>query len=807
MSSIVYRHPDDLRVNAQPTGWARIYWPGDEIGVALDPMVSSVWSAAQNCTEPEVAGSVGISGYLASATLAVLARAGLLRSEPASPEPLPSSSLSPGGKISVAAVILHRCPQADLRDSTESILEQAYPALDEIVILAEAPTSYHDDRVTVVRSGTGETTASLGERLSELTTEAILLLDSQVSLASGGLEELVYALGLRRDIAAVAPRIMWRRWPGFVAELGDWRSTEGAPFSPYAGHLDVGQFGRWQEVPAISRGAGLISCEALEEIKYPQGEFSMKELDKWCQQARLMGSHIVAATQALGYGPWAGASGSSKEVAERGPGFWRRAVKPDLATSIPEIQARFAHWPAQLPVPGADAVLRDGRPALTTDGIRGFYSHYPSVAPLPVRRRVVFAGRETSRHRGMAEQLSAGCEVDWVSVSQAEDDRLLSVCQGADLIIATAKHFAWSKSLLQAEPPVLVDVQPPVTMVDRIGEADDKSLWMQVKAFADRSWDWLDAVDGVVCASEEERLYWLGALAARDRLSPYNRVDAHRDWRNLVMVVPSGVDSISRPAKSVLKGVHPDIDAEDEVIIWCGPLQSSDDPTTAVSAFDALRSSRSNVRLLFAAFEGQEPHQETLQSAMQLVKDLDLTERVLFEQQIPGHLRDGYLSEADLAVALTEQTLEGQLGKPEALPACIGAGLPIVIVDGHAGSDLIRRYGIGQTVPSHDIEAVVDAFGACLDRPHDAYTAGFAKARHALAWSQAIIPLADFCRRPRYATDRLVEKLLFHESTLSSDAPTPLWVLPRKAWRSHQQQGLLSTMREIRQYIRWKLGV
>jgi len=806
MSSIVYRHPDDLVVNAQPTGWTRVCWPGDEIGVTLDPKISSIWSLAQDCTGPEIARSVGISAYMASATLAVLSRAGLLRSEPASPEPLGGSSLSLSGKLSVAVVILHRCPQADLRDSTESILEQTYPALDEIVILAEVPTSYHDDRVRVVRSGSGESAVSLGEQLSKLTTEAVLLLDSQVSLACAGLEELVYALGLRRDIAAAAPRIMWRRWPEFVVELGDWRSTESKPINPYAGHLDVGQFERWHEVPALSHRAGLIRCEALEEIRYSQGERSIEELGMWCLQARLMGRHIVAATQALAYGPWAGASASSEETARKSQGFWRWVGRPDAATSAPDIQVRFAHWPAQLPVPAADAVLRDGRPALTTDGIRGFYSHYPSVAPLPVRRRVVFAGRETSRHQGMAEQLSAGCEVNWVSVSQAESDRLLSICRGADLIIATAESFAWSRSLLQAGPPVLVDVQPPVTMVDRIGEADDRSLWKQVEASSNTSWDWLDVADGVVCASEEERLYWLGALAARNRLNPHNW-DIHPDLRNFVMVVPRGVDSISRPAKSVLKGVHPDIDARDEVIIWCGPLQSSDDPTTAVSAFDTLRSSRGNVRLLFAAFEGQEPHQETLQSAMQLVRDLDLTERVLFEQQIPGHLRAGYLSEADLAVTLTEQTLEGQLGEPEALPACIGAGLPIVLVDGHAGSGLIRRYGIGRTVPSHDIEAVVDAFGACLDRPHDAYSAGFAEARQALAWSQVIIPLTDFCHRPRYAMDRLVEKLLFHKGPLSSDAPTPLWMLPRKAWRSHQQQGLRSTVLEIRQYIRWKLGV
>jgi hypothetical protein len=393
-----------------------------------------------------------------------------------------------------------------------------------------------------------------------------------------------------------------------------------------------------------------------------------------------------------------------------------------------------------------------------------------------------------------------------MSSREAEEEEAVLSCRAADLLITTADSVMRCGFLQQTGLPTLVDTQSPATLADGLGTRDKEALQKQVGAVERTSWDWLEAVDGIVCASEEERLYWLGALAARGRLNPYVR-SVHPDLRDFVMVVPTGVEAITAPSRSVLKGVHAGVDAEDKVILWCGPLRAFDDPMTAIYAFEALGPLRDNLKLLFAAFGEQEEDAETLQSAMQLVKDLGLTEAVRFERQIPCHLRDGYLSEADLAVALGKQMLEAQLSGPVALSACIGAGLPIILTERQAGSELVRHRALGQVVSACDIEAAAGAMSACLQCTRDAYSGAFAKARQALAWSQVMTPLTDFCHRPHIALDRLVGEFLLCEAPTPPPAGGALQALLLKAWRLHRQQGLWATISEVRKYLRWKVGV
>lgn len=804
MGSVTYSRRRDLRIDVQADGWARVFRPDDEIGLALDPKFLAIYSAARDCTAREVGNSVGVSNYLASSALAVLSHAGLISSEPPPPHPSSTSSPPPVGNASVSALVVHHHPRGALDTSVGSVLNQGYPALNEIVVLAGRSTSFRERGVRVVRSYGAGSADSLIEQLHELTGDAFLLLDSRVSLAPGALEEMVYTLELRSDIAAVAPRIMWTRWPRFVVGLGDWGSVEGASPGPYTGYLDVDQFERWQEVPAISSWAGLISRRALRQTGHSEGEGAVTPMNDWCLQARLNGNHIVAATRALAYGPWLATAELSGEDAVAAQNVETGPAISDLVEQLLEIPVRCAYWPEDLPLPKAGAVLHESRPALTIEGLRGLYSHYRLVTPLPIRRRVAFVAQESSRHRRLAQQLSRDCEVNWISSCEAEDEQACLFCREADLLITTADSLMRCGCLQKTGRPTLLDTQSPAVLADGTAGRDKKPLWKQ--ALEQTSWDWLEVVDGIVCASEEERSYWLGALAARDRLNPYVR-SVDRDLRDLVMVVPTGVEVVTPPPHSVLKGVHPGVDAEDKVILWYGPLRAFDDPITAIYAFEALSSSQDHLKLLFAAFGNREEDAETLRSAMQLVKDLGLTEGVLFERQLPRHLRDGYLCEADLAVALGKQMLEAQLSGPVALSACIGAGLPMIVTDGHAGSHLTQRYALGQTVSAYDVEAVSDALSTCLERPRDAYSEAFAKAKPALAWSQVTIPVVHFCHRPHYALDRLVERFLLCEAPTPPPAARSLLALLLKAWRTHQEQGLRQAIREMRQYIRWKAGI
>lgn len=805
MDAVIYHRRRDLRVAVEADGWAHICRPGDEIGIKLDPKFFAIWSAVQGSAARELARSVGLSDYLVSSALTVLSRGGLVQREPTA-SPSASNSACPVAKTPISVLIVHRCSPADLRLSVDSVLEQGYSGLAEILVVTEQPASYREHDVQVTRCEGVWAVDALVREMSELTGEALLLIDSRVRLAPGALEAMVLALQLRKDIAAVAPRIMWDRWPGFVVGLGDWGATGMVPVSPCTGHLDVGQFLRWQELPAISLWAGLISREALQPREEVETSGGTACLDEWCTRIRLEGKHIVGASRAIAYGPW---PDPSELCHNRGATSWGADEPPsipDLVDIVSPIPMRYAQWPDDLPLPEADVALRDGVPALTVQGLRGLYSHYPLVAPRPIRGRVVFVGGDTSRHRHMAQQLNLGCEVNRIPLNELEEGNLSLSEQAADVLITTVEAVSRFDGLLRGKLPTLVDVHSAVALHDRLRGVNEEPLWKQVETLVEESSDWLEAVDGVLCTSDEARLYWLGQLAARNRLNSYTKID-DPDFRDLVMVVPNGSEPIIPPSQPTLRGVHPGIDARDRVILWCGRWRPSDDPITVVRAFGRLQSSHDDVKLLFATFEDQEHGREKWRSMMQLVMDLELQEKVLFEDQISRRLRDGYLCEADVGVTLGTRTLEAQLALPLAVSECIRAGLPLVITRGQAGSRLVERHAIGKAVPAQDVEAVLRALSTCLARPRAAYAEAFAEAQQALTWPQVSKELTDFCQQPRHALDRLVEEFLFAEDRAPSRMGTPVWALPRKAWRLYRQEGWGGTIREVRRYVRWKVGV
>jgi glycosyltransferase involved in cell wall biosynthesis len=344
-------------------------------------------------------------------------------------------------------------------------------------------------------------------------------------------------------------------------------------------------------------------------------------------------------------------------------------------------------------------------------------------------------------------------------------------------------------------------VQPSITSPTHVGTTSDQPLAEQVQVFLESPQHWLQTVDGVICASEEERLYWLGQLAAQDRLNPYV-YQADPALRDLVIVVPTGVELVDPPAGPVLKGIHPHIDADDKIVLWCGGLRPFDDPSTVIRALAELRSVRSDVKLVFVAFDGQAQDAACFESASQLASELGLTDVVIFDERVPARKRGGYLAEADLGVVLGTDVLDARLHEPVELPACIGAGLPMLVTTGCAGSSLVQRYGLGRTVPMRDVVALSRALDECIQIPRDGYRDRFVAAQEALSWSRTLEPLVQFCRRPRYAPDWLVESLFPHSLV---PIPTPLWALPIKAWQMLRQRGLGEMVGEIQQYIRWRM--
>ncbi len=486
MDPIVLRQRADLVIAPQPDGWLRIHAPDDSTGIVLDPIVSAIWSAADRQPVTGIARSAQVSTYLASCILAALRHAGLLIGAVPTVPTTPQNNPLPELRTTVSAIIVHRDSQPDpkdrpdledrrdLEDCLASVLGQKLPSLVEIVVVTTKPAKLDATAVRLVQCQDAALVQTLDEQINQAAGEAILLLDSQISLGAGSLAEMAHILGLRDDIAAVAPRVMWKHWPGFVVHLGDWRSVPGMDLNPYAGQLDVGQFGRrWQKTPAVHPTAALIDRTIWQQGRWDTEHDLEWMFADWCERVQKRGYHVLAAAQALAYGPWPE----------------QMALAGEQTGQVAHGEERRGDWNLL----GHGPNVHEGAPALTTDGVRGVYSQYPAIAPLVIRRRIAILGEKAAHRETLVHGLATTCELNWIELN-VEEEEARQQCQAADMIITAIECLARFEFLQRWHRPVLLEAPPANALTEELES-------------------WLQGVDGLVCDSGEEGQAWLERLA------------------------------------------------------------------------------------------------------------------------------------------------------------------------------------------------------------------------------------------------------------------------------------------------------
>ncbi len=288
--------------------------------------------------------------------------------------------------------------------------------------------------------------------------------------------------------------------------------------------------------------------------------------------------------------------------------------------------------------------------------------------------------------------------------------------------------------------------------------------------------------DFFLAASDQQRRFWIGALAALGRVNPLV-YDEDVTLRALIDIAPFGVDA--RPPvhdKPVLRGVVPGIGLNDKLLLWGGGLYNWFDPQTLVRAVDRTRQHRDDVRLVFLGGRHPNPAVPAMRTANEtrdLADRLGLTGRSVFfnDGWVPYDERGAYLLEADIGVSTHLDHVETEFSFRTRILDYLWAGLPVVATGGDVFSDLLTNHGAGLTVPAGDIDALASALLALLD--DDARRVGCAAASRELAesfrWDRVVAPLLTFCRDPRRAPD-LIDRTASDNRAHPFDvvrAPTP----------------------------------
>jgi GT2 family glycosyltransferase/glycosyltransferase involved in cell wall biosynthesis len=283
--------------------------------------------------------------------------------------------------------------------------------------------------------------------------------------------------------------------------------------------------------------------------------------------------------------------------------------------------------------------------------------------------------------------------------------------------------------------------------------------------------------DFFLCASEKQRDFWLGQLAAVGRINPAN-YDASPDLSGLIQLAPFGVsDEPPVRTRQALKGVVPGIGVDDEVILWGGGIYNWFDPCTLIRAIDKLRGRRPNVRLFFLGVAHPNPNVPEMRMAVEarrVANELGLVGTHVFfnEAWVAYDDRQNYLLDADIGVSTHFHHVETEFSFRTRILDYLWTGLPIVTTGGDSLAAEIAARPIGLTVPAEDVGALEEALFRLLDDRDLAATcrqnARTMAAEH--TWSQVLEPLVAFCREPHRAPDLLG----------SIDQPASP---PRRAWR------------------------
>lgn len=400
-----------------------------------------------------------------------------------------------------------------------------------------------------------------------------------------------------------------------------------------------------------------------------------------------------------------------------------------------------------------------------------------------------------------------------IVIFDARGEALRKAAEEADSILMQGLVLAHFPFLVSLDKPLIVDIYDPFVF-ENLAQRSGESMVNRTRSHASDLGalnDQLLRGDFFLCASEQQRDYWLGMLTALGRVNPAT-YDADPGLRNLIDVMPFGFpDDPPRPTgKPVLRGVVPGIGPDDRILLWGGGIWNWFDPLTLIRAVAEVARSEPRLRLYF--FGSDPPTLYTPKLAMAakaeaLTHELGLTDRVVFFNHgwVPYAERINYLFEADLGVSAHLPHVETHFAFRTRLMDCLWTGLPMVVTEGDVLADLVRTHNLGRTVPAQDVPATAAALRemlAELDRiGRSGFADRFAAVHDQLTWSHAAGPLARFAANPVRAADRPTGEGAAGQHAYVG--PTPLTALPSRALEILREGGPLLLAEEAVRYVRW----
>lgn len=413
----------------------------------------------------------------------------------------------------------------------------------------------------------------------------------------------------------------------------------------------------------------------------------------------------------------------------------------------------------------------------------------------------------------MAELLSEKSQVVLVSLTRVEtvdapfdvvhvrpgDDRAFKKLERwADVIVFQGHAMAVFDSLRATKKIMVVDIYDPMHLeqLEQGRELPPAQWTRQVKDATEVLNEQLRRGDFFLCASERQRMFWLGQLAGLGRINP-STYSGDPDLHGLLSVVPFGLPSAPPEHKrDVLKGVLPGIRVDDKLVLWSGGLYNWFDPKTLVKAMADLSLRHDNVRLFFQGTKHPHPgvpEMEIVAESRALAKQLGvLDESVFFNSSwVDYDQRQNYLTEADAGVSTHFSHIETTFSFRTRILDYLWAELPMVVTAGDHFAELIEAENLGIVVEAGNVEQLSRALERVLfdDDFISQSRQNIRRIRTRFFWETALAPLVEFVADPHHAGDNF---------ELSQDAV----IAPTRPRRRRKRSRLRHDLTLVAYYLR-----
>ncbi|HET7436654.1 MAG TPA: glycosyltransferase family 4 protein [Thermoanaerobaculia bacterium] len=245
--------------------------------------------------------------------------------------------------------------------------------------------------------------------------------------------------------------------------------------------------------------------------------------------------------------------------------------------------------------------------------------------------------------------------------------------------------------------------------------------------------------DFFLCASEAQRLFYLGLLLATGRVNP--ELFAHDPrFRSLIAVAPFGV----APAEAR--------ETRENFDILFGGIYDWYDPILAIDAVARARESLPQLTLTFTRHPNPDiTPQGKLAEAIAHAKK-HRYDFVQFAPWVPYAERGAFFARFTLALLTFPQSIETDLAMRTRIYDFLWGALPVVTSSAPGTDELLLRYRAGSVIRDESADAFARELVALFrDRAKlGAMREGATQFTREHQWRDTLAPLREFCAAPRF---------------------------------------------------------